>query len=371
MALVPPDDEVRNPDKPFDGLPPSEAGFDAADGPMDDRDVPEEGREAGGAADDEPGPVLGPESPLAPADFLPAVRQAMAVNADPVEIRLILERVPADPALLEELAALMNDPSAARALQGYAAEALVRAGTPDSIQHVLDELLAAGLAGDADRTMLGMAALEAPTTTDGLRALFDLVLGRGGYAGLQGELPPEVLIAARKALLSHPDREMVGNMAVELYLDRNAMADETAMWELFDGVSHPVMLSKLAARAYAADLPDNAAQFMARLDESDEPGVVEAVVRMTASPSVPVVEAAETLYEWSRQHPDDAQPGLFMEYLSDSTLPPDQRSVAAFGLAGTMDPEHAREMLQKALENEADPTVRSDLQTALDLLATH
>ena len=56
--------------------------------------------------------------------------------------------------------------------------------------------------------------------------------------------------------------------------------------------------------------------------------------------------------------------------MSDSGLPPEQRSVAAFGLAGTADPEVAKQALEKALECETDPVVRTDLQTAISLLET-
>ena len=45
-------------------------------------------------------------------------------------------------------------------------------------------------------------------------------------------------------------------------------------------------------------------------------------------------DAAERLYTWSLQHKEDALPGVFLEYVTDSTRPPLLRVTAAYGLAG-------------------------------------
>ena len=312
----------------------------------------------------------GPEEKLDTTEFLAQLRSAVAGNMDPVEVRAILERVSQDPSLVRELQAILNDAGAGLALQGYAAEALMRAGTPESVKVVLDELLAAARSDDSDRMDYLMAAMVAPTTEAGMHLLFDLLLGRGEYAQSPEGLPPEVLAAARKALLMASDREAVGLWAAQLYLDPEVMANPEAMWELFDGVSHPAMLAQLAARAYAENLPDNASPFLARLGESGGQGVVSAVIQMSSAPAVPLDDAAAVLYDWSLTHPEDALPGLFIDFMSDSGLPPEQRSVAAFGLAGTADPESAKQALEKALDSETDPVVRTDLQTAISLLET-
>ena len=314
--------------------------------------------------------IAGPEEKLDPAEFLAQLRSAVAGNMDPVDVRAILERVSPDASLVRELQAILRDAGAGLDLQGYAAEALMRAGTPESVKSVLDDLLAAARAGDSDRMDYLMAAMVAPTTEAGMHLLFDLLLGRGAYAQSPEGMPPEVLAAARKALLMASDREAVGLWAAQLYLDPEVMANPEAMWELFDGVSHPAMLAQLAARAYAENLPDHASPFLARLGESGGQGVVSAVIQMAAAPAVPLDDAAAVLYDWSLGHPEDALPGLFIDFMSDSGLPPEQRSVAAFGLAGTADPEVAKQALEKALDAETDPVVRTDLQTAISLLET-
>ena len=241
----------------------------------------------------------GPEEKLEPAEFLSRLRAAVAGNMDPVDVRSILERVSPDASLVRELQAILRDAGAGLDLQGYAAEALMRAGTPESVKSVLDGLLEAARSDDSDRMDYLMAAMVAPTTEAGMHLLFDLLLGRGEYAQSPEGLPPEVLAAARKALLMASDREAVGLWAAQLYLDPEVMANPEAMWELFDGVSHPAMLAQLAARAYAENLPDNASPFLARLGESGGQGVVSAVIQMASAPAVPLDDAAAVLYDWS------------------------------------------------------------------------
>jgi hypothetical protein len=276
--------------------------------------------------------------------------------------------LPLDSEWVKPYKAIMVDTNAGRELQAYAAGKLVRAGTADAMQAVLDEYIAACLAGDEARAGRMAAALEAPTTAEGLQILFDLLLRRGAYADVTGERPPEVLAAARKALIAAPDRQAVGDLAEKLFFEPDVIANEAATWELFEGVGHPVMLSRLAAHAYAEYSPEIAALFLDRLGRSDEQGVVQAIVELALNPSVPLDAAAGTLYAWSLAHPAEAKPGLFLDYMTDSSLTPAQRTLAAYGLAGTPDPEYAKQALGKALNHETDPAVRLNLKTAMSLL---
>ena len=304
---------------------------------------------------------------LRPDEFLEALRAAVSTG-DANAIRAVLDRVPQDAGLVDSLKGVMSDAAADAAIQRYAAEALVRVGTSESVQYVLGQLLAAYRSGDEERANTLLASLEAPTSAAGTRAIFDFLLGQGNFAHSQEVLPQEAVSAVRKALLAAPDREAVGNLAARLYLDPQTMTNNVAMWELFDGVSHPLMLAQLAARAYQENLPDNAAQFLTRLGASDDQSVVQALVQLVPNPSVPLDNAAMALYDWSIAHPQVAQPGLFIEYMTDQNRAPEQRSVAAFGLAGSSNREYAQQAIQKALSLETAPAVRTNLQTALDLL---
>jgi hypothetical protein len=79
-------------------------------------------------------------------------------------------------------------------------------------------------------------------------------------------------------------------------------------------------------------------------------------------------EAADRLQAWSLEYPDQALPGLFAEVINDSSRPPEERRVAAFGLVGCADKEEADRMLRKALISETDTKVIMNLQAALTTL---
>lgn len=308
-------------------------------------------------------------TPLEPEAFLNALYAALDEGMDPVDVEDILARVPADPALLDRLKGILDDPDADPALQRYAATALVHAGTGDSLQFVLDELLQAVQSGNDDRSDQMVSALESPTTPEGVDVLFDFLLGEGAYSRLGDRMQPEAQQAARQALLDAADGQAVGDRATELYREALASGNTAQAEELLDGMAHPYMLTRLAVSAYAEGQPAEAVQFTSRLVESDDQNVVHAVVQLSGDEAMPVEAAAAILYEWGQAHPDEAMPGLFMEYLSDSTQPAAWRGIAAYGLVGTTDPEEARQALEKILGYEEDPAVRADIEAALALLA--
>ena len=312
-------------------------------------------------------PDTEPKPKLSADEFVAALRVAV-VKDDPSEIRSVLEEVPHDAASAASLRAILNNPGSGESMRRYAAEALVRIGTGESVQSVFDQILTTLRDGDTDGARVLLASFEAPTTTAGYQSMFDFLLCRGTYAQSQ-ESPPEELVAAtRKALRTAPDRETVGTLATQLYLDPEVGANDAALWELFEGVSHPVMLAQLATRAYQENLPQNATQFLDRLQQHDDQGVVQALVQMTSNEAVPLDATTSVLYNWSLQHPHQAMPGLFMEYITDASQPPRQRSVAAFGLAGSANREEARRLLEKALTAETDSAFRTNLQAALTTL---
>jgi hypothetical protein len=312
-------------------------------------------------------PALNDEPKLSTSEFLSALREAVG-KRDLNAVRVILEKVPPNAECVAALTAMMRKTGDGQAMQRYAAEALMRIGTGESVKFVLDQVLVIYNAGDVDFANSLLAALEAPTTPAGIRVMFDVLLGRGVDTRTQGGLPAEVVSAIRKALRAAGDREAVGTLAAELYLDPHGVTNEEAMWELFDGVAHPVMLAQLAGRAYQENLPENAADFLDRLGQSPDQGAVQAIVQMVPNQAVPLNDVAMALFDWSIRHPQEALPGLFLEYMTDSARPPEQRSVAAFGLAGTANRESARVALEKALQSERDPIVRTNLQITLTLL---
>ncbi len=289
-------------------------------------------------------------------ELLEALRTAVA-EEDVKEIHALLEQVPRDdPALVDGLKAMVVDTGGEPDLRRYAAEGLMRLGTVESVSFVLDQLLVAYSSGDTDQEERLRAALGAPTTVDGARVLIDALLGLGNYAAEPGTLPIEVASAIRKAVLAVPEQGAVGEILAELYRDRSISTNHRAVWEL-DEMSHPAMLARLALRAYRENHGEDWGLFLDRLSHSDQPGAVRAMVELVSEESVPLEQVATALYNWTRQHPREATPGLFLEYVTDSTRPAEQRAVAALGLAGAGNPEEARIALEKVLGSEPDPVL--------------
>lgn len=304
---------------------------------------------------------------MSSGEFIAALSDAVA-KGDAGAINLVLEQVPNSEDCIGALKSLVTAQTSGAELRRYAAEALVRSGLKESVEFVLDHILAARRAGDTGLAETLQYSLAAPTSVEGARALFDLLLGTGRYAGNTTALPEDLRATVRKAIRLAPDQEAIGDLAAQYYLDPQIGQRHEALLELFDGVAQPAMLSTLAVRAYQAGSPENAGQFLDRLAQSGDPGVVRAFVQAASQEPALLNTAAEKLYAWTLAHKHQAQPGLFIEYLSDTARPAAQRIVAAFGLAGIEDAQEANRALNKTLTVETDPEVRAILTSLLGFL---
>ena len=318
-------------------------------------------------------PTLDPRADRTPAPPArpdpPPARAAEEDLPDPAWLRAHLEGNPDPSNWVARLISWANHPAADPTLRDYAAAALVRAGTPTALCFVLDELLEACRSENdvlADRMV---AALESTTTAEGAQLLLDFLLQRGIYTGLEDPVPAEARAAVRKALLSQTDQEMVGALAANLYLDPEIMANPAAQRELGDGLSAPWMLAQLAVHAYAAGRPDLATSWLDRLQQSDEPAALPAMLDWAGQPAVPRTEALQALRAWVRAHDDESALDLLSGCLTDPNRPPEQRIMAASGLAISADRVRARQILTETLRDETDPALRQGLEEALSLLA--
>jgi hypothetical protein len=247
--------------------------------------------------------------------------------------------------------------------------ALLRDRSKQDLGSVLDRILMANSADDADLASSLARSLRPPTSTDSVEVFLDLLLGNGRYAAYRGQLPDQLRSALREAIRAAPDRQGIGKLAAQIYVDLEASGREEAAVELFYDVAHPVMLSTLAVKAYQNGLPQDAAQFLDRLGEVGDQGTVQAFVEAAAQEPALFKDAAERLYNWSQHHQREALPGLFLEYLTDSTLPREQRIAAAYGLAGVADTQFASRALDKAIRHESDSATRADLETLRTFLS--
>lgn len=300
------------------------------------------------------------EPQMSADDFMTAFADALS-KGDAGAIQEILRQAPRSPEAVNALKGFLTVEGLSVDAKRYAAEALMRIGTQESVSFVLEQALAAERSGDSTAFSTLVSSFDSPTTAEGAQVLFDLLLGRGSYAGNFGALPEEIRDAARKALRNAPDREAVGNLAATLYLDPQVSGNNAALSELFEGIAHPNMLSALAVRAYQGGSPENANQFLDRLAGVPDQGAVQAMLQAGATEPRLFQAAAERLYAWSVQHPQQAQPGLFLEYLTNSRRNPSERILAAYGLAGVPNNQEALQTFSKALAEEANPEVKASL----------
>lgn len=305
-------------------------------------------------------PVISAEAGMSAQEFIVSFGEAI-VKGDSAAISTLLQKAPRSTEAVNALKGFITAEGASKDMRRYAAEALVCIGTQESVGFVLDQVLAAQRAGDSSAASTLLYSLDSPTTTEGAQVLFDLLLGTGRYAENQAALPGEFRDAARKALRNAPDREGIGNLAAQLYLDPEISGRNEAVSELLDGVALPSMLSSLAIRSYQEGAPENAVQFLDRITRVDDQGAVQALVQAGSTESRLFNAAAERLYAWSLQHPQQAQPGLFLEYITDSNRTPSERILAAYGLAGVANKEEALRTYSKVLAQETNPEVRAGL----------
>jgi hypothetical protein len=305
-------------------------------------------------------PTPPPEPQMSANDFMAAFADALS-KGDSGAIQEVLRKAPRSAECVEALKGLVTAQGSSKDARRYAAEALVRIGTPESVGYVLDQAFAARSAGDSSLASTLLYSLEAPTTVEGAQVLFDLLLSTGRYSTSSDPLPEEFRSSVRKALRNAPDREAIGDLAARLYLDPQISGRSEALLELFNGVSHPSMLAALAVQAYQQGSQENALQFLDRLGQVGDQATVQAMVQAASREPALLNAASERLYAWSLQHPEQAKPGLFMEWITDSSRPPAQRIAAAYGLAGVQDTTEAAKTIEKALAEERDASVRASL----------
>ncbi len=306
---------------------------------------------------------------LSGANIVAALTKAAAGEDPAAAVAAVLEEMHNCDDCIEPLKELVVNQNTNGQLRVYAAEALVRSGSKDAVEFVLDQVLKASSAGDSNFVGTLKKSLQSPTSLAGAEAMFDLLLGSGRYAAWRDALPEDLRATLRNAIRIAPDQEEIGNFAAGLYLASQANGHNAALWELYDGLAHPNMLSTLAVKAFQDGSPQNAVQFLDRLGQNGDQGTVQAFVQASSQEPALLKDTAERLYAWSLQHKEQAQPGLFLEYITDSTLSPAQRIAAAYGLAGVADAQLAIRALEKAANLGGDSTVNASLTALQGFLA--
>lgn len=247
----------------------------------------------------------------------------------------------------------------------HAAETLMRANTEDSVQVVVTTAIQEFQLGRPEVGDTILSSLHIPVGIEGAKGLLKSLLGEDSSAIRSKTLPAEVQSTLRKALRSASDAEEIGRWLAQLYSDMVSSGQAANSNELLGGVAHPAMVGELASQAQVQGKPQEVTNLFDRLIAMEDPGVVGAVARLASKQPSLLNEASEVLFNWSLEHPGQAQPGLFAEYLSNQALPAEQRVVAAYGLAGLIGKADARHALEKSISAETDQNTRHYLHNAL------
>lgn len=247
----------------------------------------------------------------------------------------------------------------------HAAETLIRANTEDSVQAVVTTAIQEFQLGRPEVGGTILSSLHIPVGIEGAKGLLKSLLGQDSSDIRSKALPAEVQSTLRKALRSASDAEEIGRWLAQIYSDMQSSGQAANSNELLGGVAHPAMVGELATQAQGQGKPQEVTSLFDRLIAMDDPGVVGAVARLASKQPLLLNEASEVMFNWSLEHPGQAQPGLFAEYLSNQALPPEQRVVAAYGLAGLIGKADARHALEKSISSEPDQNTRQYLHNAL------
>jgi hypothetical protein len=281
------------------------------------------------------------------------------------EFDALIAKVIREPGGKELVKDFLRDKSLPEKTRFHAAQVLVGIGTRDSVEAVIKEIIGEYVSGSRENASVLLSALDLPLSLEGCKVLVDVLAGYDVERDFSNPPPEEIQSAIRKSLSRGVDSEGLGEFLADLYYEYREQGTPNRADNLINSIAVPDMLTELVLRSYEGQQVGDAEELWDRLIAVNDFGTVGAVARLAAKQPALLNEASEVLFNWSLQHPQQAQPGLFAEYLNNQTLPPEQRVVAAYGLAGALGKHDARRALEKAIYSESNPTTKLYLQNAL------
>lgn len=288
-----------------------------------------------------------------------------AVNAsDEAAIQTAIEAIAGCLGCIERMIEILSDPSYDEKLRQYVAKALIKSGTGEGAVAVLRAIVGAHYLGQydfKDRLMQIFADLDSVDAADTLAAA---LTGDDPSYGDLVEMPDDVQYAVAKAIRNISDSRTVGEMLAKRY--KTAVMPE-ARERLMD-INHADMNALLAADAYRQGDINEAAVFVERLVERDDPAAMGGMMLLAREASIPVNVVAQLAYQWMEGHPDTQNHDFLIDYLSNFDSTAEEKAVAAYTLAAIKDSNEINYALRKAYTYEEDPLVRSYIEAALTVI---
>lgn len=284
-------------------------------------------------------------------------------SKDETAIKIVVAKMDNCPQCLERIAAFLDDPSEAVADKIILGKILIQSGTQAETLLVVNAILSAHLREEGDLKDGLLQALADTQTPESVAALTAVVTRDSANLDFP-QLPEELQYAIQKAIRLNPNTEVTGQMLAATY--NRQVSSEIA--QDIENVQHPLMVSLLAKEAHHSGDIARVEHFMHLLSTMDDPRTLDALMLLGENNVMSLDEANERAYAWVSEHGGSFDHEHYAAYLSDLDSNAAQRSVAAFALAASRDVERARGAVEKALDYESDPRVRSHLEAALKLL---
>jgi hypothetical protein len=284
-------------------------------------------------------------------------------SKDEAAIRSVVTKVDSCPNCLEHIAAFLEDPSRDLADKIALGRALIQSGTQAETMLLVNAILHAHVTEESDLKDGLLQVLADAQTQESVAALMAIITGETGGQEFQ-QLPEDLQYAIQKAIRLNPNRETTGQMLAGNY--NSQPLPEVA--EKLQDVQHPMMISLLAKEAYEAGDISRAEQLMELFSAMNDPRTLDGLMLLTEKNVMPLDEANGRAYTWVSEHGDNFDQDHYAAYLSDFDANTAQRSIAAFALAASQNSEDALAALEKAYNHESDSLVRSNLESAINLV---
>jgi hypothetical protein len=165
-----------------------------------------------------------------------------------------------------------------------------------------------------------------------------------------------------KAIRNVSDQETAGALLAERY--RSAISQKVKSQLI--GIDYPAMNAFLASEAYKQGDDDEAFRFTRQLESIGDVRVIDWIMFLTLEGNAPVGDAADMLYQWTRQYPDESHYDIISQYLNDVVRTPEERAVSAYALSAMTDNNQAINALEEAYYYESDPLVLDYIEFAFD-----
>lgn len=238
---------------------------------------------------------------------------------------------------------------------------LLKPGTRATTFFLIDAILYADyLANETLRD--GLLQLLAETDTlDSAAALIDILAG-DVEAFADSAIPADVQAIMEKAIRMNPAYREVGQLLADRYIEEPSQAN----LDFINQIGHPESIAILASQSES--IIPNASHIADLIPGIANVRAIDSLAIIGESQAIPAEELNEIAYSWGQKNLSDINQEYFEAQLSDYSLPPLQRSLAASVLGASPNQEQTVTILEKSYSFETDPGTLEQIVLSIDNL---